>query len=134
MSSILRLSEAVALAIHSCQMIAASGKTKIPASEMAEKLKGSEAHLAKVLQRLVKAGIINSVRGPGGGFTLAKKPEDISLLDIYEVVEGSFPLGSCLFDKPACEDEESCPIHGILSKVNKDVYGYFAKTTLAALI
>ena len=88
MSSILKVSEAVALAIHACVIVAekqAEGKTTT--ASIASALKASEAHLSKVMQRLVRARIMNSVRGPGGGFVMSAKPEDIRLINIYEAVD-----------------------------------------------
>lgn len=132
MSSVLKISEATALGIHACIIIAKS-ESRISASEIADMLKASEAHLAKVLQRLVRAGLIFSNRGPKGGFKLAKESADIHLLEIYEAVDGEMPLKNCLFEKPACGGVK-CPLSGFLGKVNDEVRDYFAKTTLADLL
>ena len=67
MKSILRISDAASLGIHACALIAENGKKKINVSVMADQLKASKAHLAKVMQRLVKSGIVSSTRGPLGG-------------------------------------------------------------------
>jgi len=132
MASILKISEAFALAVHACALIASSEGKKLSAPDLAATLKASENHLAKVLQRLVKAGLIKSARGPRGGFTLAMDKKDVSLLRIYEVIEGRFPDGACLFDAPACGGS-SCPLRGFLSKINKTALDYFKKTTLSDL-
>lgn len=134
MSSILKISEAVSLGIHACIIIAKSQNSKISANKIAESLSASEDHLAKVLQRLVKAKIISSNRGPKGGFILARKPSEISLMEIYEAIDGEMPVkNNCLFEKPACKSSV-CPLYELLSKVNKDVKEYFAQKSLAELI
>jgi Rrf2 family protein len=115
-------------------IIAKSQKSKTPANKIAEILNASEDHLAKVLQRLVRAKIINSNRGPKGGFILARKPSEIFLIEIYEAIDGEMPVkNNCLFDKPACESSV-CPLFGLLSKVNNEVKDYFSLKSLAELL
>ena len=105
MSSVFNLSEAASIAIHSMVMVANSkGKTNV--GQIAERLNFSKHHVAKVMQRLVKVDIVNSNRGPAGGFNLAKPASEINLLEIYEAVEGKMvtyecPLGysECAFEK-----------------------------------
>ena len=132
MSSVLKISEAVSLGIHACVIIAKS-ENRISASEIAEILKASEAHLAKVLQRLVRSGMIFSNRGPKGGFKLAKKAADIHLMEIYEAIDGEMPLHNCLFEKPVC-DGKKCSLYGLLNRINNEVKSYFSKTSLADLL
>lgn len=132
MSSVLKISEAVSLGIHACVIIAKS-ENRISASEIAEMLKASEAHLAKVLQRLVRSGMIFSNRGSKGGFKLAKEAADIHLMEIYEAIDGEMPLHNCLFEKPAC-DGKKCPLYGLLNKINNEVKSYFSKSSLADLL
>ena len=70
MSGSLKISEAASLALHTMVYLAGDPSAHYPAGRLAEALCVSEAHLAKVLQRLVKAGMLVSVRGPKGGFRL----------------------------------------------------------------
>jgi len=104
MKSILNISEATLLALHSISLIA---KNKmINTKEIAEKINASENHLAKVLQRLVKSGFIKSTRGPSGGFKLSKNESDISLLDIFESMEGKVNKNLCLIQNNSCPFKE----------------------------
>ena len=82
MSSIVKFSEAASIAIHGVILVAKSEKF-LNVTKIAEILDGSRHHVAKVMQRLAKDGFIKSMRGPTGGFVLAKKPEEISFLDLY---------------------------------------------------
>ncbi len=130
MNSLMRISEAGSIAIHALALIAGrdrSGKTS--SSEIAKTFGISRNHLSKVMQQLVKAGLLESDRGPAGGFRLAKSPDRISLLDIYRVTEGSLSLKQCLLNKKFCFGEK-CVMGGLLAKINKELYGYLKNTSL----
>ncbi|NIQ11845.1 MAG: Rrf2 family transcriptional regulator, partial [Gammaproteobacteria bacterium] len=69
--------------------------------------------LRKLLQPLIKSGIIESKRGYSGGIRLARMPEQISLLEIIESVEGGIELNECVADPAICQFVGSCPIHEV---------------------
>ena len=129
MSKILNISEATALALHAMIYLEYQKDRLVSTKEIAEAFKASEAHLAKVMQRLVKARFVKSVRGPKGGFSLGKKCEEIKLLDIYEAFEGALSEHSCLFDQPVC-GLEKCVIGNLLEEVNDKVMNYLKTTSL----
>ncbi len=134
MSSILKISEAAALAIHACVIIAnKKAESKTTTTSIAGVLKASEAHLSKVMQRLAKAGIVDSVRGPKGGFVINGKPEDIRLIDIYEAVDGVFRCNNCLFDHQSC-DGKKCLLGNFIENINEQVKMFFETKTLGNLI
>ena len=87
MSRIFSLSEAASIALHSMVLIARS-TNGINVVKITEVTGFSKNHIAKVLQRLVKADMLRSVRGPAGGFYLKKEAVEITFLDIYEAIEG----------------------------------------------
>lgn len=132
MSGILKISEAVSLGIHACVIIAGRSK-RISRGEIADQIGASEHHLAKVLRQLVKRGIIKSSPGPGGGFTLGEAAEEITLLQIYEGIEGSFPNQICLLNQTNCTFGK-CPLGSLLVDVNQQVRDFFHKTTLASIV
>ena len=78
------------------------------------------AFLTKILQPLIKDGIVGSQRGVGGGFYLAKKPSEITLLDVIKSQEGPVYLNQCLIEEGACEREFFCPIHGAWAEIRQD--------------
>lgn len=135
--SILKISEALSLAIHGLHFLALEEENQEKVKDLARKMGVSEAHLAKVFQRLVKAGILYSSRGPKGGFVLAKKPEEVTLLEIYQALEGSLREEVCLLQKEVCPlQKEVCPfsrcIFGdFLTVVNQEFRRYLAQRTLA---
>jgi Rrf2 family protein len=87
MNKLINISEASSIAIHSMALIAKLNK-HINATQIAEMTGFSKNHLSKILQLLVKHGYLQSNRGPKGGFYLDKNPNEISLLEIYELIEG----------------------------------------------
>ena len=117
--NILNISEAASIAIHAAVAMAGRPERLRSARELAAALDVSLAHLAKVMQRLAKAGIVRSERGPSGGFALDKPPESVSLLDIYEAVEGTFEGRDCLLSNRICGG--ACVLGGLLGKINQEV-------------
>lgn len=102
MNGIAHISEAASLAMHSMAVMA-SRNDLTSAGEISARLGASEHHLAKVLQRLAKSGLIRSTRGPRGGFTLALRGDAITLLDVYEAIDGPLGDGVCLLGKKSCK-------------------------------
>ena len=130
MSEVVAVSEAVSLAFHGMGLLA-SGE-RMSAKEMAEAVNVSEAHLAKVFQRLVREGLVTSTRGPKGGFELAKSPDEITLFDIYVVIEGAPKVDYCLLHKERCPFGR-CIFGSLLGSLTRVFVDYLKKTTLGAL-
>ena len=129
----LNISEAVNLAFHASTYLARENAGKpIAAAKIAGFLCVSEAHLVKVLQRLKKAGLIDSVRGPHGGYALARDVADIRLLDIYEAIDGAVDQRRCLLGHERCK-MTNCVFGTLIPEVNQRVSEHFSTTTLAML-
>lgn len=128
--SILKISEAVSLAVHGLYFLVLEEGNQEKVKELARKMGVSEAHLAKVFQRLVKAGILCSTRGPKGGFVLARKPEEVTLLEIYQAVEGPLREEVCLLRKEVCPFPR-CIFGNFLTVMNREFREYLAQRTLA---
>ena len=126
----LRISEAASLAMHSAGLIAAGDGRSMSTKEIAAIFRVSEAHLSKVLQRLVKVGLMESLRGPKGGFSLAKDPGSITLLEVYEATEGPIEPGDCLFGLALC-DGTDCVLGRVLAEANEKLWKHLNDTTLA---
>jgi Rrf2 family transcriptional regulator, nitric oxide-sensitive transcriptional repressor len=133
MENILKISEAASLAMHSVVYLASNSDAVASTNQIAEVFEVSEHHLSKVLQRLTKAGLVKSVRGPKGGFILAKDPEEINLLDIYTVIEGGIPNSLCLLKSNTCMGK-TCILGDLLSKVNTEVARYLTNTKVSDLL
>ena len=92
------------------------------------------AFLTKILQPLIKEGIVGSQRGVGGGFYLTKDPSEISLLDIVEAQEGTLLLNQCMAGPGVCERDVFCPVHGAWREVREELTGTLARYTFAELV
>ncbi len=89
--------------------------------------------LGKIFQTLVKGGLLTSTKGPGGGFSLARDPETITLFDIRAVVDGVSDLDGCAAGLAACSDEQPCPLHDTWKPVRAEIRAYLEKTNLAQM-
>jgi len=93
-----------------------------------------KSFLSKILQKLTKAGIVESYRGANGGFKLARKPEKISLFDVIEVIEGSVAMNRCAVDKKLCGLSSTCIVHPVWIDLRKIVENYLKGYSFARLI
>jgi Rrf2 family protein len=77
--------------------------------------------LLKIFPQLIKAGIVESQRGNRGGYSLAKKPEEITLKDVLEAVEGPVMVNRCLLSPEGCNKNHTaiCPIHQALLNIQQ---------------
>jgi Rrf2 family protein len=129
MQKVLNISEAYSLALHAMALLASHNGQPLTTHQIAATLDVSEAHLSKVLQRLTKAGFLNSSRGPGGGFRLKKPAKEITLLDIYKYIEGPLNSEDCLFDTRICGSER-CVFDGLLGDISRQFRDYLEHTNL----
>ena len=128
MANPFQLSEASTIAIHSMILIANSG-SPVNANQIAERSGTSRHHVSKVLQQLSKNGLIRSYRGPAGGFLLNEKPEKISLLEVFESIEGKIRDPECPLEDKICPYDK-CFLNGIISRMTKDFRKYLANELL----
>ena len=130
MQNILKISDAASLALHTMWLLANSSE-KASTHDIATSLKVSENHLAKVLQRLVKADLVQSCRGPSGGFNLTRKGDRISLLEVYEAIDGPIAECACLLGKPTICAE--CVLGELLRSLNSQAREFLANTSVNSL-
>jgi Rrf2 family protein len=130
--SAITISDAASLAVHGAMILAESPDEWTRTTELAERLDASRAHVAKVMQRLTKAGITESSRGSHGGFRFVADAEALTLLDVYEAIEGKLEPPVCLLKKPICDG--CCHIGGVLRRMNEELRDQLAGTSLAQLM
>ncbi|MBI5209972.1 MAG: Rrf2 family transcriptional regulator [Elusimicrobia bacterium] len=120
MPGILNVSEAAAIGVHAMMIMVKdpSQPQRVPA--MAKSLQVSAAHLQKVLQRLVHAGLVRSSRGPKGGYALARSSRDIRMGEVFAAIEGRPSLTACLLDKERC-CMGACVLGDMLHSINEQV-------------
>lgn len=87
--------------------------------EIAEAMDIPGPFLAKIAQELARAGLIQIVQGPRGGYRLLKAPENVLLLDVIEAVEGEIFLNECLFRPDSCGRSTVCGVHRVWQEARK---------------
>lgn len=118
-------------------LAATQSEKPVSIKQIAEEEDISPEFLEQIFFRLKKAGLIRSVRGPGGGFMLAKSPEEITLQDLFLAVGEGVKLTPCsncsktaTFEKNGCPRIETCTIHPIWEEVSKNVSEILTSYTL----
>lgn len=88
-------------------------------------------YLTKILRRLVLAGLLQSRRGRGGGFTLARPATEIRFRDVL-VAMNSYPTkGQCAFGWERCDARRPCPLHGLWSELHEGFHAWASNTSIA---
>ena len=105
------------------------GKTRLSAIDIAESRGLQKPFVAKVMTTLSQAGLVNGSRGPGGGFSLAKHPNDISIYDVFKLFEREDDSDICPFGGGICGKADNCPIHDKLTNVQKSIDEVLHNTT-----
>lgn len=93
----------------------------------------SLSYLEQLFGRLRRAGIVESVRGPGGGYCLAKPMEDISVAEIIRAVDEAVDATQC-GGLGNCHDEHECMTHDLWTGLNTHIYKYLEAVSLAGLV
>jgi Rrf2 family protein len=91
-------------------------------------------YLAKIVNALARSGLLTARRGIGGGVSLVRRPEEISLLQIVEAVEGKDWLGECLLGLAECSDLSNCPTHDFWQRIRHEITNELGSTTLGAVV
>jgi Rrf2 family protein len=116
-----------------------AGQTKgkvVEAQAIAQSQSIPMRFLLKIMPSLIKAGIVRSQRGVGGGYILAREPEEITLLDVIEAIEGPFHLNRCLIDESFCSKNgpPHCKVHQALEGIQQRLIHDFQSYTFAELM
>ena len=88
----------------------------------------------KLLQRLHKAELVKSVMGPKGGFKLGRKPSEITLMDVINVLQGGVKMNRCLTGDLGCEFESECEVNTKLACLQLHIEGYLGGITLDEIL
>jgi Rrf2 family transcriptional regulator, iron-sulfur cluster assembly transcription factor len=108
--------------------------TRCLVGEIATAVAVPKTFLAKILQDFVKVGLVVSIRGSGGGFTLARPAEAISLREVVEAVEGPIMPNRCLLRVGTCDQDLTCRVHPVWQRVRKEVVAILESVTIAELV
>lgn len=126
----MKFTKATNYALHTMlALIDASSVKPIGVQQLAETQGVSPTYLSKILTRLVKAGIIESVSGANGGYHLSRKKDDITFLDIIHAIEGNTSMFECDF-----VHGEECSIQAVMKEAEEKMESYLKKTKLTDLV
>lgn len=89
--------------------------------------------LEKIIQDLMRGGLIRSKRGSCGGYTLARSPEGISFRDVIEAIEGPIAVNLCMDEQLGCDQMPRCSMITVWSEVQRKVVEILGATTIAGL-
>jgi len=127
------ISQTVEYALRASVLLADETAGARTVDEIAEITRVPKAYLSKVMQSLQRAGLVTSQRGLHGGFRLAKRPEDISILEVVNALERMQRIRSCPLGL-ASHGVRLCPLHKRLDDAMAMVEQAFANSTLAEVI
>lgn len=102
-------------------------------SEIAETQEVPKSYLSKIMQHLVRAGLVKSRRGINGGFMLARPAEMITMRQAIEAVEGPIFLNVCLVRKGECHRDDFCPVHLVWKEAQRRLLEVLDGKTMAEL-
>ncbi|MFP4115551.1 MAG: RrF2 family transcriptional regulator [Spirochaetota bacterium] len=121
-------------ALRAITNLAMAGSDRpVPIKRIAGEEEISPEFLEQIFFKLKKAGIISSVRGPGGGFVLERDPAEISVKDIFEAVGEGLEITPCTGDDD-CDRKDICLVHDIWKDVSVHIVGYFENLTLKRIM
>ncbi|MFC2077341.1 RrF2 family transcriptional regulator [Candidatus Bipolaricaulota bacterium] len=104
--------------------------------EIARRQEISANYVAQIFRQLTASELVVSVKGPGGGYSLARNPDQICAGDILRAVEGPFALVHCVLedDEKPCDRTEKCVTHRLWTRLSRNLEEYLDSVTLQDLI
>jgi len=131
----LRLSKKADYALMAMRHLArkASGSPSTSAREIAEQYDIPIELMAKVLQRLVRTGLLVSTQGTRGGYTLSRPSSAISVADVIQAIDGPFTVTACSTEKNDCEQYSKCSIRDPLWQIRERIAEALGTVTIAEM-
>ncbi len=109
------------------------GQGRRKSREIASEMEIPRKYLPQVLANLIHHGLLVSAAGPKGGYSLARTPADISLLDVVEAAEGPVEVKQCALRGGPCDWDRVCPLHESWARGQALLSQHLAATSFAAL-
>ena len=106
----------------------------ISATVLARELDLPQNYLSKTLYRLVQDGLLDTTRGPGGGYVLTEPAAEVPLGRVVDAIDPHGAQRRCLLGRPECSASAPCAMHGRWCGVREAIDGFFAETTLGDLL
>jgi len=109
-------------------------ESPVTIKEIAERQDVSVAYLEQILNKLRRAGLIRSVKGPGGGYLLTKDPGGVNIASILKELEGPVAITSCLDPEEGCARVEGCVTHLLWRSLGAKIEAFLETITLRDLL
>lgn len=109
-------------------------KPRIQVEEMAKKLSVPKHYLGKIMKQVVKEGILTSVKGPYGGFSINKNTLSTPLIKLYKITDGFDQFNKCVLNLRKCNASRPCPMHLQIEANRRDWIEIFSKTLISDLL
>ncbi|MFQ5628295.1 MAG: RrF2 family transcriptional regulator [bacterium] len=131
-----KLNKSTRFALYAVVELSRNQESLYTAKHIAEKYHVSEHHVAKVLQQLVRAGLIRSIRGINGGFQIARNPKEITMFEVVQIFEPQTPETRCLLlDQAAtCDHLDACRIGDVFEEIREQTNYTLKSISIATLI
>ena len=107
---------------------------KVQIDEIATKLSVPKHFLGKIMQQVVKAGLLKSTKGPYGGFYLTSETLNTPVLKLVEITDGMEQFSMCVLNFKFCNGLNPCPLHYEMEEVKKNYLNVFSKNTFEDLL
>jgi Rrf2 family protein len=107
---------------------------KVQIEEIATKLSVPKHFLGKIMQQIVKAGLLKSTKGPYGGFYLADETLNTSVIKLVEITDGMEQFSMCVLNFKYCNGLNPCPLHHEMEEVKRNYLSLFTKNTFGDLL
>lgn len=125
-------SAATGYALQALAVMSGDGRYYL-AKELSAQLNLPGPFLAKILQGLAQGGLLESTRGPKGGFRLARPAAQITIGEVVATLEGPEALSGCVMGFPQCGGENPCPLHEVWGKLRAQIDVSLTQATLGDL-
>jgi Rrf2 family iron-sulfur cluster assembly transcriptional regulator len=109
------------------------GAGPVTLSDISQRQRISLSYLEQLFGRLRRQGLVNSTRGPGGGYRLARQPAEVSVADVILAVDEPIDATQC-GGKENCHDDHKCLTHDLWTRLNAHIFDYLKAVTLAQLV
>ena len=126
----MRMTRTSRYAIRAVVELARHGDQRVSAETLSRELDLPENYLSKTLHALAREGLLDSNRGPGGGYRLAVPADELPLIDVIEAFETLDASRECVLGREECSEENPCPVHGEWKEVAAPIVTFFRQTTV----
>ena len=121
-------------AIRTLGCIAVAEENTVTVTDIAKKLNMPRSFLRKILQMLSNKKLLKSFKGAGGGFSLAVKPDEITIFSVIEIFQGPFQLMEHVFRGKVCPEIKTCPLKKKMDKIEEELITKLKFITITDLL